>query len=176
MPWPTRIGGLCSGFPGKLHLVFVHGAHFVFVSSGHGNLQSSREPFRCVVLAEGVGLAREGELRRNYAHFDWVAFGLPTPGTLFLTDQRLMFRRVERGKFAHEPPMTFEGAEITRVWQTTEHRSGRFALEIMDDGRAVPFYFQPVSGTRTGSMHCQTLFEELKFCVLYWQQGRNPFD
>ena len=96
---------------------------------------------------------------------------------MFLTDQRVVVRRVSGWQEPTEPPlMNVDGADITQVRQVGVGGSGRFALTVTGGSSATEVSFSPSSDHTVSLALAQNLYGNLEFCVMHWRQGQIPFE
>ena len=96
---------------------------------------------------------------------------------MFLTDQRVVVRRVSGWQAPTEPPlMNFEGTDIASVRQAGVGSSGRFDLTLKGGSGATVVSFLPTSDHEVSRELVQNLYGTLEFCVMQWMQGQIPFE
>lgn len=96
---------------------------------------------------------------------------------MFLTDQRVVVRRVSGWQEPTEPPlMNLEGADIAQVRQVGVGGSARFELKVKGGSSATEVSFLPTSDHKVSRELAQNLYGNLEFCVMHWRQGQIPFE
>lgn len=96
---------------------------------------------------------------------------------MFLTDQRVVVRRLSGWQAPTEPPlMNFEGADIAQVRQVGVGRSARLELKVEGGPSATEVCFLPTSDHKVSWELVQNLYGNLQFCVRHWRQGQFPFE
>lgn len=96
---------------------------------------------------------------------------------MFLTDQRVVVRRVSGWQEPTEPPlMSFEGADIAQVRQVGVGGSAGFELKVTGGSGATEISFLPTSDHEVPTKLAQNLYGNLEFCVMHWRQGQIPFE
>lgn len=110
---------------------------------------------------EGVPAPWSHDKRINYAHLAIQTQSDLSPGTLFLTDKRIVYRFLSaNGRYTGET-MMYGLQDIRSVARPVDHQPGQFVLiAVQPDGEELGLLFVPRSSP-SATVLAETLYEDL---------------
>lgn len=112
--------------------------------------------------AVGVPMIPRGEAKVNYAHFVQVTQTTTAPGTLFLTNQRVIWRMFE-GRDSYSPHAVVEElSALGPVGKTENAGPGEFTITVMRDGSRQALMLSPLRGSPQSRALCEQMYQDIR--------------